>query len=425
MNIKENYSEILGEKYFEIEHESGLKILVMPKENYSSAYALFGTRYGSIDTKFKLSNEEEFTEVPEGIAHFLEHKLFESEELDAFARYAKTGASANAYTSFDRTCYLFQCSANFKENLKILIDFVQNPYFTAETVKKEQGIIGQEIQMYLDSPGWMSMFNLLRCLYVNHPVRIDIAGTRESIAQITDTLLYECYNTFYNLSNMALAVAGNVSVDEVLEVCDEYLKPCKPITIERAFKDEPRDINKDREEYILDVGMPVFAFGYKEECKNAIQSVKDTVECELMLEIIAGKMSPLYKELLDKGLINPSFSAEYCTGNGFEAIMFEGESEKPDEVAKAIKAEVKRLRKEGIDSELFEAVRRSMYGKEIMSYNDIDNIANSLIACEFNSWKLFDAVRHYKNVTKADIEKKLNEKLDERYCALSIVKKGE
>ena len=154
--MKEIKSEILGEKYFEVDHKSGLKIFIMPKENYSSSYAVFGTKYGSIDTKFKRSDSDEWITVPEGIAHFLEHKLFENEDLDAFARYAKTGASANAYTSFDKTCYLFQCSGNFEASLEILLDFVTHPYFTKETVEKEQGIIGQEITMYYDVAGWMS-----------------------------------------------------------------------------------------------------------------------------------------------------------------------------------------------------------------------------------------------------------------------------
>ena len=196
----------------------------MPKENYSSTYAIFGTNYGSIDTKFKRSDKDEWTVVPEGIAHFLEHKLFESEDLDAFERFAKTGASANAYTSFERTGYLFSCSANFKKNLEILLDFVQNPYFTQATVEKEQGIIGQEIDMYKDAPDWEVMFNCLRTMYHNLPVRIDIAGTQESIAQITAKTLYGCYDNFYNLHNMVLAVAGNADVDEIVEVADKVLK---------------------------------------------------------------------------------------------------------------------------------------------------------------------------------------------------------
>ena len=189
--------------------ENGLQVYVVEKEDYSSAYALFGTRYGSVDTVFSRDNEN-FTAVPEGIAHFLEHKLFESEDGDAFTRYAETGAYANAFTSFDRTCYLFSCSDNFEKNLDILLDFVQNPYFTEQTVKKEQGIIGQEIRMYEDSPSWRVLFNMLSAMYQNHPVRIDIAGTVDSIAKIDANLLYECYNTFYHPSNMFICIAGNV-----------------------------------------------------------------------------------------------------------------------------------------------------------------------------------------------------------------------
>lgn len=420
--MKEIVSDILNEKYYVVQHPSGLKIYVMPKENYSSAYAIFGTKYGSIDTRFKRSDSNNWTQVPEGIAHFLEHKLFESEDLDAFARYAKTGASANAYTSFDKTCYLFQCSGNFKENLKILLDFVQHPYFTAETVAKEQGIIGQEITMYYDVADWMSTFNLLRCLYHNHPVRIDIAGTVDSIAKITDKLLYDCYNTFYNLHNMALAVVGNVTVDDVLSVCDEYLVAAEPLSIEKSFDDEPRDIVKDYEEYDLAMSVPVFAFGYKEACEKPIQSLKDSIYTDILLEIIAGDTSPLYKKLLDSGLINASFSKEYFIGYGYEAVMFEGESKNPKAVADEIKKEIARLKNEGIDEENFECARRTLYGREIMQYNDIDSIANSLIVCDFNDWNMFDSLDIYKSVTVDDIQKRLYGMMKEEYSALSVVK---
>ena len=341
-------SKELRERLYEIDHSSGLKIFVMPKANYKSTYAVFGTKYGSIDTCFKRSDQKEYTRVPEGIAHFLEHKLFESEELDAFTRYAETGASANAFTSFDKTCYLFQCSDRFADSLKILLDFVTHPYFTKETVEKEQGIIGQEITMYYDVPGWMSTFNLLRCLYKNHPVRIDIAGTVESISQITDKLLYDCYHTFYNLNNMALAVVGNVTPEEVIKVCDEMLKKSEDVTIERVFDEEPRDIVKSYEEYCLAVSMPVFSFGYKEACKTPQRTVQETVEMEILLEILAGETSNLYSSLFEKGLINSTFSKEYFTGNGYEAVIFEGESTDAKAVAQAIKEEVARLRKEGI-----------------------------------------------------------------------------
>lgn len=415
-------SKELRERLYEIDHSSGLKIFVMPKANYKSTYAVFGTKYGSIDTCFKRSDQKEYTRVPEGIAHFLEHKLFESEELDAFTRYAETGASANAFTSFDKTCYLFQCSDRFADSLKILLDFVTHPYFTKETVEKEQGIIGQEITMYYDVPGWMSTFNLLRCLYKNHPVRIDIAGTVESISQITDKLLYDCYHTFYNLNNMALAVVGNVTPEEVIKVCDEMLKKSEDVTIERVFDEEPRDIVKSYEEYHIAVSMPVFSFGYKEACKTPQRTVQETVGMEILLEILAGETSNLYSSLFEKGLINSTFSKEYFTGNGYEAVIFEGESTDAKAVAQAIKEEVARLRKEGISDQAFESARRSLYGREIMSYNVTDDVANAVIGCYFAGYSIFDPLEVYKNVKKEDVEKLLSEKLDEKYSALSVVR---
>lgn len=421
----EKVSKSLDEKYYEIDHKSGLKIYVMPKENYNSAYALFGTNYGSIDTKFKRSDKDEWTVVPEGIAHFLEHKLFESEDLDAFARYAKTGASANAYTSFDRTCYLFQCSDNFEASLEILLDFVTHPYFTKETVEKEQGIIGQEITMYYDVASWMSTFNLLRLLYHKHPVRIDIAGTVDSIAQITDKLLYDCYDTFYNLHNMTLAVVGNVTPEQVLSVCDKMLKPAPKLSIERSFEKEERDVVGDYNEYNLAMSIPVFSFGYKEACEKPKQDLKTIIETNVLLEILAGNTSNLYNFLFKQGLINESFSKEYFIGYGYEAIIFDGESENPKEVANQIKKEIKRLRKDGITDDEFEAARRSLYGKEIMSYNDIDALANGLVAAHFGEYDMFDIVETFKNVTKGDVLSRLAQVMDEQYSALSVVKQSE
>ena len=420
--MKEIKSEALKEKYYEIDHRSGLKIFVMPKENYKSTYAVFGTKYGSIDTRFKRSDREEYIEVPAGIAHFLEHKLFESDELDAFTRYAQTGASANAYTSFDKTCYLFQCSDRFEDSLRILLDFVTHPYFTKETVEKEQGIIGQEITMYYDVAGWMSTFNLLRCLYKNHPVRIDIAGTAKSISEITDKHLYDCYDTFYNLHNMALAVVGNINVDRVIAICDECLKKAKDITVDRTFEEEPRDIVKSYEEYELAMSVPVFSFGYKEKCETPERTQREIIETSILLDILAGESSPLYSELFGKGLINAGFSKEYFTGYGYAAVIFEGESNDPKSVAEAIKKEIARLKKDGIDEKLFETVRRNLYGREIMAYNDIDSIANSLIDAHFCGHKIFETMDIYESVRKADIEKRLADMMQEEYCALSVVK---
>lgn len=423
--MKECVSQALDERYYEIDHPTGLKIFVMPKAHYRSTYAVIGTKYGSIDNRFKRSDADGYTEVPEGIAHFLEHKLFESEELDAFQRFAETGASANAYTSFDKTCYLFQCSDHFDQSLEILLDFVQHPYFTPQTVEKEQGIIGQEITMYYDVPGWMSTFNLLRCLYKNHPVRIDIAGTVESISHITDKLLYDCYNTFYNLHNMALAVVGNVTPQQVLAVCDRCLKPAPDVTVERAFLPEPREIVQDYQECHLATAIPVFSYGYKEAVDRPDQSLENIILTNLLLEILAGDSSPLYKDLFNRGLINGEFSKEYFHGHGYAAIIFDGESKDPQQVATAIRAEVERLRREGIPEDLYQAALRKSYGREVMSYNDIDTVANTMVDAYFNGFTVFDLMASYKSITKEKIEARLQQVLDPRYSALSVVKAEE
>ena len=253
----------VGDSYYQVEHPSGLTVLLYPKEHCSTTYAIFGTRYGSIDNCFQRSDEAGPESVPEGIAHYLEHKLFESEEGDAFERFSKTGASANAFTSFESTCYLFSTTDQVYQSLEILLDFVQSPYFTEETVRKEQGIIGQEIKMYDDDPQWRVMFNYLKAMYRSHPIREDIAGTVESIAKITPELLYRCYNTFYNLGNMVLAIAGNFQVDKALAVCDKMLKPAAPVTVQRVFPQEPDTIVQPVVEERLSVASPLFQFGFK------------------------------------------------------------------------------------------------------------------------------------------------------------------
>ncbi len=365
--MKKIRNELLNEEYYEIDHKSGLKIFVTEKPDYSGAFAMFGTRYGSVDTCFRLKGEENYISVPEGIAHFLEHKLFESEELDAFERFAKTGANANAFTSFDRTCYIFQCADNWQENLEILLDFVKAPYFTEETVQKEQGIIGQEIRMYQDNPDWQVLFNLLRGLYISNPVRIDIAGTVESIAQINAELLYSCYKTFYNNSNMCLAVAGNVTVQEVAAIADKVLKKEEPVEFEQIVPEEPERVERPYTEEKLGVETPKFALGFKEKVKGIAPTPKETLLYNLALEIICGKFSPLYTRLIDEGLINTAFGKEYFTGRGFAAALFTGESKDPEKVRAAISDEIERLRKDGISQEDFEVCIKKKYGAEIYS----------------------------------------------------------
>jgi len=421
--VQEIRNEVLGDSYFEIQHPSGLKIVVYPKPGYASTYAVFGTNYGSIDTFLKTRGSDARA-IPEGTAHYLEHKLFESEELDAFARFAKTGASANAYTSFDKTCYLFSCSSNFEENLKILIDFVQHPYFTEATVQKEQGIIGQEIRMYQDSPGWQVLFNLLRSLYHNHPVKIDIAGTVESISHITAELLYECYDNFYNLNNMVLSVAGNTTVEDVLRIADEVLEVKDPVYVERADYGEPVEIVRPYVEQTFPVSMPVLAMGFKEHWDTPVRTLREKLITDLILDYLAGDTSPLYNRLLNDGLVNAGFDFEYFTGYGYAAILFEGETADPEKLAEEIRKEVRRVKAEGLDPEEFERLRKMNYGKSIMDYNDIEDLANVLVSAEFEGFRLFDELEIYRTLTIEEVEAQLEHQLNEEYSALSVILPG-
>jgi len=421
MRIEQIQNSLLGESYTEIDHSSGLKIFVMPKAGYSSAYAVFAAKYGSIDTKIPAADGA-FREIPEGTAHFLEHKLFESEELGAFERFAKTGASANAYTSFDRTGYLFSCTDNFRKSLEILLDFVQKPYFTEATVAKEQGIIGQEIRMYKDVPDWQVLFNLLRSLYTAHPVRIDIAGTQESIARITAQTLYDCYKNFYNPSNMVLAVAGNANVEDVLEAADKLLQPGDGVKASREFVKEPPEPARNYYEEKLPVNTPQFMLGFKEDIQTPERTTIERLCANILLEIIAGKSSPLYKRLLEAGLINAGFSFEYFEGFGYSCPILAGESKDPVKAAEEIKNEIRGIKANGIDAAAFARAKRKLYGRLVMMYNDVDELANELASAYFAGNGLFDDIELCKALTLDSVIARLAALFEERYSSLSVIK---
>ena len=416
--IKNSY---LGESYYSVKHKSGLSIYLYPRNNYSSTYAIFGTSYGSIDETFKTSSDKEFTTVPSGIAHFLEHKLFESEDGDAFSRYAKTGASANAYTSFDKTCYLFSCTDNFLESLEILLDFVQSPYFTEETVKKEQGIIGQEIKMYNDSADWQVFFNLLGCLYNRHPIRTDIAGTVESIAEITAKTLYKCYDTFYNLNNMALCVAGKFEPDEVLAMCGRMLKPSQNERVTSRFEPEPASAAQPKIVKAMPVSVPQFNAGFKLMCGEQFLPPKQAVSYEILVELLFSDISPLYRRLLDANLINSTFQAELFDGRSFQAIMAGGESSDPDRVFDEIKKEIALFKERGIDKQSFDNVKKAKYGRLISSYNSNDRIANALMDAHFAGRSIYDGIDAAMNVSTGDVERVLADSFDDGSSAISII----
>ncbi len=407
MELQTITSKRTGDSYYKLKHPTGLDIFLYPKEGNSVTYAVLGTKYGSIDNCFQRSDEKEPETVPAGIAHFLEHKLFESEDGDAFQRYAKTGASANAATEFESTCYLFSCTAQLYESLEILLDFVQSPYFTEQTVKKEQGIIGQEIRMYDDDPQWRVMFNFLQAMYHTHPVRIDIGGTIESIAQITPEHLYRCYHTFYNLNNMALAIFGKFQVEKILEVCDKILKPSEPISVKRIFQPEPESIVSPYVEQQLSVAMPLFQFGYKESIGGS-RKERDIAAVEILLEVLASNASPLFQSLLERGLVNESsFGYEYFEGSGYATAMFSGESKDPKAVADAIAAELHRLCQEGIPRDAFERSKRAVYGEIIAALNNTSSISHALISFSLKGRELFTYIDALAELKLEDVQQKL------------------
>ncbi|MEE0858047.1 MAG: pitrilysin family protein [Acutalibacteraceae bacterium] len=420
-NIEEIKCNITGDKYYKVHHKSGLTIYIYPKEGFESTYALFGTKYGSINTTFKKDNGEQVV-VPDGIAHYLEHKLFESEDGDAFVKYAKTGASANAYTSFDKTCYLFSCADNFDESFKILLEFVQDPYFTEETVQKEQGIIGQEIRMYDDDPGWKVMFNLLGAMYHTHPVKIDIAGTVESIAEITPQKLYDCYNGFYNLHNMALVVVGgNAKLDKILEMCDKYLKDSPKKDVESTFPTEEESVVTDYVEQKFPVSVPMFHLGFKESVNKERLTAKEMAESEILLFAIASGSSQLYKDLEDKELINNTFEYEHFEGPYYSSVLFGGESKNPKELARVIREYIDNLRQTGLSAEDFELAKKAVYGDNVSALNRNETVASIIMDDDFSGREIFNYIECVKNATLEDVNNRLLKQFNSKKSSLSVV----
>lgn len=423
MEIEKIESKLIDDIYYKLKHKSGLEIYLYPKPRGTTNFAMFGTKYGSIDNCFKRSDEKKAEKVPEGIAHFLEHKLFESEDGDAFDRFAKTGASANAYTSFESTCYIFGCTENFYDSLEILLDFVQHPYFTKETVEKEQGIIAQEIKMYDDDPNWRVTFNHLKALYHNHSIKDDIAGTVESIRKITPEYLYRCYNTFYNLNNMVLGLSGNFDIDKTIEVCDRILKPSEDISVTRIFGEEPDRVAKHYIEEKLAVAVPLFEFGFKEKVKSEQRTEKEIATMEVLLELFSSDASPLFRRMLDMGIINESsFYHEYFEGSGYAVVLFGGESNHAEKVAEEIKKEAKRLLADGIPVDDFERAKKAVYGSNISSMNSTTNLASAMVNLAFKDREIFKYLEAFTSVTIDDVTEKLRDVFVEEQSALSVVK---
>ncbi len=423
MNPKRITNNLIKEEYFYLKHPSGLGIYVYPKKGYCSNYAIFGTNFGSINNKFKIKGHPSYTEVPDGIAHYLEHKLFAGEDGDAFELFSKTGASANAFTTFDKTAYLFSCAGNIEKPLEILLDFVQTPYFTQENVDKERGIIAQEIKMYEDSPDWKVFINLLQSLYQNNPVRIDTAGTVETIAKITPEILYNCYNTFYNLSNMCLCVVGDVDCDNILELVDKKVKYLPKIEVERFFPEEPIEVKSSKIVQKFDIENSMFSLGFKENIAPGERiSTSRSVSNDLILSCLSSSSSEMYEELVKKDLISmASFSDEYLEGPGYASVIFSGESCNPEKASEIIKKHIEKIHKNGLDEKTFNRVKNAIYGQSLEIFNSVSSIARAQFNFAIAGKELFNYLETLQNISIDEVNKNLENKLNPDYSALSVV----
>lgn len=379
-------NERLNESYRFIETESGLKVGVYPMPGYGGVNAVFATKFGSNDRHF-LADGKEYN-VPAGVAHYLEHKMFESEDGDAFDKYAKTGANANAFTTFDKTCYFFSATENVDESLDILLDFVTKPYFTPETVEKEQGIIGQEIKMYEDSAGWRLLFGVLNGLFVNHTVRDDIAGTIDSISQITDKLLYDCANAFYSPSQMTLCVAGNITVDRVLAACERAGFTPKKVNVKKITYSEPDEINYSEKTIEMPVSSYMVGIGFKEKMSSPV-SAKEEIIGSIIMDVLCGPISKLFNKLYDENIINGDFSGEIFSGDDYYASIITGETNEPDRLISEIQNAIDVLKTSGINEDDFITTKKSLYGNMIVDFENAEDVATNMVSSHFKGRNLY------------------------------------
>lgn len=407
----------------------GLNVYVLPKKGFNKTYAVFTTKYGSIDNQFVPLGKEEMVRVPDGIAHFLEHKLFEKEDGDVFQQFSRQGASANAFTSFTRTAYLFSSTSNVEENLETLVDFVQDPYFTEKTVEKEKGIIGQEINMYDDNPDWRLFFGLIENMYQEHPVRIDIAGTIESISHITKDLLYECYETFYHPSNMLLFVVGPVDPEAIIRQVRENQQK-KPYTdqpeIVRKEVKEPGAVFKKEQEIKMNVQSSKCLVGLKSAhpMNTGEALLKHELTINLILECLFGKSSSDYERIYEQGYIDETFSYDYTEEHGFGFVSVGGDTPEPDKLAEELK-QVLFKAKETITAEKLELARKKKIGNFLKSMNSPEYIANQFTRYAFLETSLFDIVTVLESITLEDVYRVIQEEIEEdRITVCKVVPKS-
>ena len=421
MQIIEN-SKVKEKLYIE-KLKNGLTVMIIPKKGIQKKYIIWGTNYGSNDSAFIVPGEDKVTEVPNGVAHFLEHKLFEQENgTNSLDTLTALGVNANAYTTNDHTAYLYECTDHFYEALDEFMDYVQHPYFTDENVEKEKGIIGQEIMMYDDYPEWKVYLNALVCMYHNNPVKLDIAGSIESISKIDKDILYKCYNTFYNPGNMAMVVCGDFEPEKLLEEIKKRLIDNKSNgEIKRIYQDEPQEIVKYRIKQKMEVSKPLYTIGIKDVPPDNKEIVKKHISIEILLNLIIGSSSDLYKKLYDMGNSFTVPGIEYEFDKTYAHILITGQSKDPEELFDLFKKTVKEMKENGVNQEDFERIRKMIYGEYVKEYNEVSDISKMFLSDYFKGINSFDYIEEINTINVEYLEQVLKNVFDEKKMVLSVV----
>lgn len=428
MTISRRYDPLLDETLIKKELSSGLTVYYIPKKGYQKKFAYFVTKYGALYNEFTENGSSEVTKMPLGIAHFLEHKIFESSERNIFTEFSKFGANVNAYTNFQATAYMFSTVDHFYPSLELLLDFVQKPFITDENVEKEKGIIAQEIKMYDDDPDWVSYFSLLKGLYQHHPIRYDIAGTVESITDITREELMKCYNTFYTPENMIVFVIGDLDEDEVFNTVEKSLTEeflSRRPDVKLVIPDEPAKVAEAYLEQEFEVSQPMFSLGYKDTDHEITpkERLKKSIAMKIALDIVFGKSSSFFIDHYEKGIINSTFAYEYSYGRTYSYTAIGGETERHEEAVAAIRLEIAKHKEIGFDHVAFERIRRKLIGRYLGAFNSIQYVANSFISYYTKDNDLFDYLELIEEITPEYAHEAFCSLFDECCSTLAIIKK--
>ena len=412
----------IKEKVYIEKLENGLTIMLIPKNTTNKKYVIWGTHFGSIDNHFIMPNTNEEVYIPDGVAHFLEHKMFEQENgknsLDVLD---SLGVEANAYTANNHTAYLFETTDHFLEALDELMDYVQHPYFTDENVEKEKGIIGQEIGMYDDDPAWTLYMNAMDCLYKENAIKIDIAGTVESISKIDKDVLYKCYNTFYHPSNMVMVLCGNFNPEDMLaEVKKRLIDKQKQGEIKRIYPKEETSINMPYKETSMEVSKPIFMIGFKDKIEKE-NKVQRHIAIEILMNMLIGKSSPLYQKLYKEGELISQPDLDYEFTDYYAHVLISGQSKNPKKVQEELLKEIQK-QKENLDEEHFNRIKKKVYGDYVVEYNNISDISRMLLSDYFKGIESFDYIEQFETVTLEYTKQILQEVFDEKKCIMSLVK---